>query len=117
MVIFCIPCLVLVIYFLIAAIFFPSYRVYIKEAWRCFMDKLKGKKCAFSFDNKMRLAFSMWLAKRGMVRLGRFFSNKGNFYVTLTIIGIVLTIISIFLFILLIKFLVHSPCADGTCPI
>lgn len=117
MVFFCIPCLVLVAYFLIAAIFFPHYRTYLKEAWRCFLDKIKGKRCSFSFDNKMRLALSMWLAKRGMVRLGRFLSNKRNFNLTFTIVGILFTLISIFLFILLVKFLIRPPCVDGACPV
>lgn len=115
--IFCIPCLVLVAYFLIAAIFFPRYRIYIKEAWKCFSDKLKGKKCAVSFDNKMRLALSMWFTKKGMIGLGKFFNNKRNFNIFFTIVGIAFTIISTLLFIVLVKFLIKSPCVDGTCPI
>ena len=117
MIIFCIPCLVLVLYFLIAAIFFPRYKVYVREAWRCFSDKLKGKKCSFSFDNKMRLALSMWFAQRNMPRMGKFFYNKRNFNITFTIIGIVFTIVTTILFFFLIKFLIHSPCSGGTCSI
>src|SRR4030042_2407171 len=90
----CIPCLVLVLYFLIAAIFFPRYRHYISEAWKCFSDKLKGKKCSFSFDNKMRLALSMWFAKHNMNKLGKFFYSQKNFNVTFTILGIVFMIVS-----------------------
>lgn len=116
MIIFCIPCLVLVMYFLIAGIFFPKYRGYLREAWTCFSDKIKGKKCSFSFDNKMRLALSMWLTKKGMVGLGRFFNDPKKFTITFTIIGILFSIISTILFVVLIKFLFFgSPCADGTC--
>ena len=61
------------------SIFFPKYRRYIREGWRCFTDKLRGKKCSVSFDNRMRMAFSMWLAKRGLVRAGKFFSIERNF--------------------------------------
>ena len=114
MIFFCIPCLVLVVYFLVAAIFFPKYRAYVKEAWKCFSDKIKGKKCSFSFDNKMRLALSMWFAKRNMPRIGKFFYNKTNFTIVLTIAGILFTIITTLLFILLVKFLIQSPCSQGS---
>lgn len=116
----CIPCLVLIAYFLIVAIFFPQYRPYIKEAWKCFLDKLKGKKCSVSFDNKMRLAFSMWLTKRGYIGLGKYFYDQKNFNRVFTIIGIVFIIVSSVLLVLLIKFLFFgSPCSnpDSTCRI
>lgn len=113
MIIFCIPCLVLALYFLIAAVFFPKYRAYVKEAWKCFSDKIRGKKCAFSFDNKMRLALSMWFAKRNMLKTGKFFYNQRNFTLFFTMIGIVFTIVSTFLFILLVHFLINPPCSVG----
>jgi len=117
MVIFCIPCLVLLAYFGIAGIFFPRYRNYIKEGWRCFLDKLKGSKCSVSFDNRMRLALSMWFTERNMPRLGRFFHNKRNFEITFIVIGVVSTIVSIYLFILLINFLIFPPCVGDVCGI
>ena len=118
MVLFCIPCLVLLGYFAVASIFVPRYRGYIKEGWRCFIDKLTGKKCSVSFDNRMRLAVSMWFTKRRMPRIGKFLQNKRNFDTTLIVIGIVSTIVSIYLFALLITFLIHSPCDVGdTCAI
>ena len=115
--IFCLPCLALLIYFGIAGIFVPRYRNYIKEGWKCFWDKLRGKLCSVSFDNRMRIALSMWLARRGFVRLGRFFHNEKNFNIVLTATVVVFTIISIYLLVLMIKFLVASPCAEeaGKC--
>jgi len=114
---FCIPCLALLLYFGVASIFVPKYRRYLKEGWHCFLDKLKGRKCSASFDNRMRLALSSWLTRRGMVRLGRFFYNKRNFNITLTILTIIFTIVSIYFFILLIKFLISPPCANNVCSI
>ena len=116
MVFFCIPCLVLVIYFAIMGIFFPKYRRYIKEGWRCFLDKLKGRKCIASFDSRMRLAVSMWFSERGMHSIGRFLQNERNFNLTLMVVGVVSTVVSIVLFIMLINFLIYPPCANGVCP-
>lgn len=107
---FCIPCLVLISYFAVASIFFPKYRSYIKEGWRCFWDKLKGRKCSASFDNRMRLAVSMWFSERGMPSVGRFLHNERNFNLTLIVVGVVSTIISIILFIILINFLTTPYC-------
>lgn len=82
------------------------------------MDKITGKKCSVSFDNRMRLAVSMWFTKRRMLKVGKFLQNKKNFDTTLIVIGIVTTILSIYLFALLITFLIHSPCETGdTCAI
>ncbi|MFH0929347.1 MAG: hypothetical protein V1818_03255 [Candidatus Aenigmatarchaeota archaeon] len=117
MVLFCIPCLVLLAYFGVMSIFFPKYRSYIKDGWRCFVDKLKRKECSASFDNRMRLAVSMWFTERKMSRIGKFLHNKRNFEVTLIVIGIVTTIVSIYLFVLLIFYLIESPCADDVCAI
>ncbi|MCX6818856.1 MAG: hypothetical protein NT129_02550 [Candidatus Aenigmarchaeota archaeon] len=117
MVLFCIPCLVLLLYFLIASIFFPRYRTYIKDGWRCFIDKLMRRKCAASFDNRMRLAFSMWLTSHHMPGLGRFFHSERNFKLTFTILGIVFTILSIYLFLLFIHFQINPPCSDDVCKI
>jgi len=117
MVLFCIPCLVILAYFGIAGIFFPRYRNYIKEGWRCFLDKLKRRKCSASFDNRMRLALSMWFTERKMPSVGRFFNNKRNFETTLIIVGVVSTIVSIYLFYLLINYLISPPCVDDVCVI
>jgi len=108
---------VLLAYFAIAGIFFPRYRVYIKEGWRCFLDKLRGKECSVSFDNRMRLALSMWFTRRGMSSVGKFFYNKRNFNMVLIVVGVVSTIVSIYLFILLINYLIYPPCADNVCPV
>jgi len=112
---FCIPCLALLMYFGIAGIFFPRYRTYLKDAWRCFYDKLRRKKCPVSFDNKMRLALSTWFADHNMTSLGRFFYNEKNFKMVLTIVLIVFTIISIYLFILFVQYLYKPPCVDNVC--
>jgi len=109
----CIPCLALILYFLILGLFFPKYRPFIKEGWRCFVDKLFRRKCSISFDNRMRLALSSWLAKKGFVRLGKLMYKEKNFNRTLIMVMILFTIISILLFILLIKFLIASPCQAG----
>jgi hypothetical protein len=117
MVLFCIPCLALVAYFGIASIFFPKYRMYLREGWRCFMDKLRRKKCSVSFDNRMRLAFSGWLIRHKMVRAGRFINNERNFSITLTVVAVVSTIISIYLFVLFIHYLYNPPCSETTCSV
>lgn len=114
MVLFCIPCLALLIYFLIMAIFFPKYRVYIKEGWRCFKDKLLGKKCSVSFDNRMRLALSAWLVQHRMVRLGRWFNNERNFNWFLIIGTVLTTILTIYFVILFIQLQINPVCYDGS---
>ncbi len=115
MVLFCIPCLVLLIYFGVASIFVPRYRVYIKDGWRCFIDKLMRRKCAASFDNRMRLAFSMWLTSHHMPGLGRFFHSERNFKLTFTVIGVAFTILSIYLIFVGIQFYFNPPCANNAC--
>ncbi len=117
MVFFCIPCIVLVAYFLVASIFIPRYRVYIKEGWRCFADKFRGKECSVSFDNKMRLVTSEWFVNRGMPRIGKFLYKKKNFDWTLIIVGVVTTVLSIYLFALAIQFSFNPPCTTDTCGI
>ncbi|MBN2330563.1 MAG: hypothetical protein JXC85_02000 [Candidatus Aenigmarchaeota archaeon] len=114
MVLFCIPCLALVAYFAIASIFFPKYRVYLKEGWLCFMDKIRGKRCSVSFDNRMRIAFSAWLTRKGMVRIGRFLHDRRNFNYTLSAIMIISTVISIYLLALLVQFWLYPPCDTGS---
>ena len=115
---FCIPCLALILYFVILSIFIPRYRIYIKEAWRCFLDKLRGKKCSVSFDNKMHKAFVLWLAKHNKVKLARFFQKKRNFDVFLVIAMIIFTILTTWLAWLLYKFLfIKSPCEGSTQPV
>lgn len=110
----CIPCLLLIAYFGIMAIFVPRYRVYFKEAITCFKDKLTGKKCSISFDERMRMKLSAWFLDRNHVKLGNFFNNKRNFNITMTILFIIFTIVSIYLFILLYQFIfVKSPCDTG----
>lgn len=113
MVLFCIPCIALVVYFVVAGIFFPKYRVYIREGWRCFTDKLRRKKCSVSFDNRMRMALSAWLTKRDMVRLGRWFNSERNFNMFMTTFAIVSTILTIYFIWLFVQFLVTPPCDVG----
>ena len=111
---FCIPCLMLILYFIIIGIFFPKYRPWIKEAIRCFWDKLRGKKCEVGFDEKMRLKFANWLASKNKVKLAKFFYNKKNFEWTLIIVLIIFTGVTTLLFILLIQYLFfQSPCEVG----
>ncbi|RLJ09118.1 MAG: hypothetical protein DRP13_01125 [Candidatus Aenigmatarchaeota archaeon] len=114
---FCVPCLALLLYFAVASVFFPKYRVYVREGWRCFVDKLLGRKCSVSFDNKMRLALSMWLTNRGMTGLGKFFYKKRNFDIVLMLFVIISTIISIYFFLLFIKFWISPPCTKTACQI
>jgi len=115
MVLFCIPCLTLLLYFAIASIFVPRYRIYIKEGWRCFIDKLRGKKCSVSFDNRMRLKISAWFSKKGMPRIGKFLYNERNFNWTLIIIGVGTTVLSIYLMVVFINFIINPPCTVDTC--
>jgi hypothetical protein len=117
MIFLCIPCLVLLIYFVILGFFFPKYHGYIREAWECFYKKLIGKKCSISFDNRMRIKLSMWLSKNGFSRLGKFLYKKKNFDMILIVIGIVFTILTIWLMIVFIQFLIKSPCEDPNSPI
>ena len=118
MIFLCIPCLTLILYFLIFGIFIRRYRVYIKEAWRCFLDKLQGKKCSVSFDNKIHKAFVLWLAKRNHVKMARFFQKERNFDVLLITALVIFTIVTTWLAWLLYKFLfIKSPCEGSTQPI
>jgi hypothetical protein len=118
MIFLCIPCLALILYFLILGIFIPRYRVYIQEAWRCFLDKLQGKKCSVSFDNKIHKAFVLWLAKRNHIKMARFFQKKRNFDIFLMIVLILFTIVTTWLAWLLYKFLfIKSPCNNHDTPI
>lgn len=111
MVIFCIPCIALVLYFVVLSLFVPRYRVYIKEAWQCFLDKLHGRRCSVSFDNKIHKAFVLWLAKRNYIGMARFLKKKRNFDIFLIIVLTIFTIVSTWLFFLLVKFLFFkSPC-------
>jgi len=117
MVIFCIPCLALIAYFAVAGIFFPRYRLYLKDAWICFTDKLRRRRCSVSFDNRMRVDLSAWLAGRGMVRMGRFLYSERNFNTMLTVLVIVSSIVSVYLSILLIQFWFSPPCTEATCSV
>ena len=85
-------------YFLIASVFVPRYRIYIKEGWRCFIDKMRGKNCSVSFDNKMRLVLSgVVYKKKACPELENFSTTKETY-------------ISILWF-------VKPPCAAETCGI
>ena len=117
MVLFCIPCLVLVSYFAIASLFFPKYRIYIKDGWKCFIDKLKGRECSVSFDNKMRISIATWFAEKNMTKIGKFLYKKKNFDWTLIILGIVFTVLTVYLFIVLVGFSINPPCTDNGCSI
>jgi len=117
MVLFCIPCLVLLFYFAVASIFVPKYRIYIKDGWGCFIDKIRGKKCSASFDNRMRLKISSWFIDRGMNKIGKFLYDEKNFNWTLIIIGVGTTILSVYLFIVLVQFMISPPCGPETCSI
>ncbi len=118
MVFFCIPCLALLFYFGIAGIFFPKYRTYIREGWRCFTDKLRRKTCSASFDNRMRMAFSSWLTKRGMVRLGRWFGSERNFNMFMTSVVVVSTVLTVYFIALYVHLQINPVCYDGsTCAV
>jgi hypothetical protein len=118
MVLFCIPCLALILYFLVVSLFVPRYRVYIKEAWICFLEKLRGKKCPVSFDKKMHHAFVMWLTKKNWLAAARFFHKKRNFDIGLVVFLTILTVVSTWLLWLLFKFLfIQSPCEGSTQPV
>ena len=108
----------LVAYFVVASIFIPRYRVYIKAGWRCFADKLRGKECSVSFDNKMRLVVSEWFANRGMPRIGKFLYKKRNFDWTMITIGILTTVVTVYLTFMAYQFwFVEPPCTVDTCSI
>lgn len=114
----CIPCLTLLLYFGILSIFIPKYRLFLADAWRCFIDKLRGRKCPVSFDKKMHQAFIMWLARKNKVGMAKYFSDKKKFDWWVISLFIMFSIVSTYLFILLMKFLfIKSPCegAIGIC--
>lgn len=114
--IFCIPCLMLILYFLILSIFIPRYRPYIKAGWKCFKDKIRGNKCNLTFDGLRRRDLSYWLLSKDMNRLGVFIGKERNFNIVLILIFIIFTLLSSYLFWLLIKFLfIASPCDVGKC--
>jgi hypothetical protein len=107
----------LLTYFAVASIFIPRYRVYIGEGWRCFLDKIRGKNCSVSFDNKMRLVVSEWFADKGMPRIGKFLYKKKNFDWTLITIGVVSTVLTLYLLVVAIQFWFEPPCNVDTCSI
>lgn len=84
-------------YFLIASIFVPRYRSYIKEGWHCFIDKLRGKNCSVSFDNNETSLIGSGLQKKVCPELENFSTTKETY-------------ISILWF-------VKPPCAAETCGI
>jgi hypothetical protein len=115
----CLPCLSLIIYFLIIGIFFPSKRKFIKDAIQCFWKKFKGEYCSDAFDLLVHKQFVMWLSEHNMNRLAKFFVNKKNFDRVLVISMLVFLTINSILLILLFKWIfIKSPCAgEGVCQI
>jgi hypothetical protein len=113
--IFCVPCLSLILYFLILGIFFPSKRKFIKDAINCFWKKVKGKYCPDSFDDLTHKRFVMWLSEKNFDGLARFFVNKRNFDLVLVLSSVIFIIIDIWLFILLLNWIfIKSPCEIGS---
>jgi len=108
---FCLPCLFLIFYFIILGIFIPSKRKFIKDAIKCFWNKLTLQHCTDSFDMLMHIEFTMWLSENNYIYLSKFFKKKRNFDIFIIIIGFVFTVINILLFYLLYRFLfIKSPC-------
>ena len=108
--IFCIPCLALLIYFCIVAIFVPSKRPYVALAWHCFTRKLLMRPCEVSFDEQMKAATTAWFIKHNHNKTARFINQHFSDILTaIFIISLVLTIISIY-FAWQWWFLAKSPC-------
>lgn len=117
MVLFCIPCFLLLVVIALLGIFFPKYRPLIREAWDCFWKKLTLRPCEVSFDKKAKSKITAYLMRKNRLTLARL--NNRYFETVTTILGILLIILMIFLTILFIKWIVigNSPCASGTCPV
>lgn len=112
--IFCIPCLLLLLYFGILAIFVPSKRHYVKDAWHCFTRKLLMRPCDVEFDKQMKARFSAWLAAKGHPRAGAFVFK--HFETMMTVLFAILFIVSIYATYLFWEWIVvgNKPCApDG----
>ena len=115
---FCLPCLTLILYFVILGIFMPSKRQFIKGAILCFWRKLTLHKCTDAFDILMHTRFVMWIAGKNRMSLSKFFKKKRNFDIALAILGLVFMVLNTVLFYLLYRFLfIKSPCNEGACQI
>jgi len=116
--IFCIPCLVLLLYFVILAVFVPSKRPYVALAWHCFTRKLLMRPCEVSFDEAMKAATTAWFIKSNHNKTARFINKHfADILTAIFIISLVLTIISILLAYQ--WYFVQSPCdvtnSSGIC--
>ena len=115
--IFCLPCLSLIIYFVVIGIFFRTKRRFIKEATICFWKKITHQRCTDAFDDLMHKQFVMWLMNRSEV-LARKFKDKRLFDVTLVVIATIFSLINTLILILLYRWLfIQSPCdaVEGVC--
>lgn len=117
--IFCIPCSMLLIIFGIIGLFFPKYRPFVKEAWKCFVNKLMMRKCEASFDTKVKASLVAYFMKRGNMKMAKFVNKYFNIIVT--IFGIIIVVVSIYLTYLFVKWIIlgQSPCTaeEATCKI
>jgi len=115
--IFCLPCLSLIIYFAVIGIFFPSKRHLIKKAIKCFWKKITRQHCTDAFDDLVHKQFVMWLMDRNKF-LAKKFKDKRLFDVAIVFTAIAFTTINILLLVLLYKWLfIKSPCnaGEGVC--
>lgn len=110
--IFCIPCLGLLLYYAILAIFFPKYRKEVKLAFDCFWRKLTLRPCLQGFDQKMKNKATAKLMKYSP-RLAKFVHNYFDIIMTIfTILTIVSIIYALYLGIHWF-ILYNSPCAGS----
>jgi len=118
--IFCLPCLALIIYFSILGIFLPSKRNFIKDAIQCFWKKLTFQHCTDAFDDLVHKQFVMWLSEKNKDSLAHFFSKKRNFDIVLSLATLVFIVLNGLLLILMYRWLfIKSPCDSqkGVCPL
>jgi len=118
--IFCLPCLSLILYFTIIGIFVPSKRGFINDAIKCFWKKLTSQHCTDAFDDLIHKKFVMWLADKNMW-LAKVYKDKRVFDMTLVISALAFFLINALLLILLYNWLfIKSPCltpGKGVCPL
>ena len=117
MVVFCIPCLVLFLIVSVIAMFFPRYKPFIKESWRCFWDKLRMRPCEMEFDKKVKTKMVSKLIKRDKPKLANFVNKY--FDLSLIVLGIFMIVVMVYLTYLSVDWILlgNKPCNNGTCEI
>lgn len=117
MVVFCIPCLVLLGIMAVLGIFFPRYKPLVKEAWGCFWSKLRLRPCQMEFDKKVKAKIVSKLVKMDQPKL----ANLANRYFdwVLILFGVLMMVLIVWSTYLFIDWILlgNKPCNDGVCEV